>query len=317
MVRVDHRDDGSPRLLLPRRAAPGWGAGDGTASPSSGASARDETPPPARSNAAPSASAAAGSTALNQPAAKGTTLKTTEHERVEHDLPRRLAVAADDGRRSGFRSGRVVALDQEREHPECAATSRRKTIREERERGPGERAGGSGPADERRNRAGRAADDDVLPSIGALQPAHVHDHVERVPDQRQRCREEDSTELASSANEDADRASPTRARRPGADALEFGLALSAFSFALLASSVNLLTATLALVGNLFLRGRVHALAEAHPRRRTSSSAARPARFRRSSAAAAATGFARPGPRSALFPDRLPVDAAALLGARAA
>jgi heme o synthase len=34
-------------------------------------------------------------------------------------------------------------------------------------------------------------------------------------------------------------------------ALEFGLALSAFSFALLASTVNLLTATLALVGNLF------------------------------------------------------------------
>jgi protoheme IX farnesyltransferase len=34
-------------------------------------------------------------------------------------------------------------------------------------------------------------------------------------------------------------------------ALEFGLALSAFSFVLLAASVNVLTATLALVGNLF------------------------------------------------------------------
>jgi protoheme IX farnesyltransferase len=34
-------------------------------------------------------------------------------------------------------------------------------------------------------------------------------------------------------------------------ALEFGLALSAFSFVLLASAVNVLTATLALVGNLF------------------------------------------------------------------
>jgi protoheme IX farnesyltransferase len=34
-------------------------------------------------------------------------------------------------------------------------------------------------------------------------------------------------------------------------ALEFGLALSAFSFVLLASTVNVLTATLALVGNLF------------------------------------------------------------------
>jgi protoheme IX farnesyltransferase len=36
-----------------------------------------------------------------------------------------------------------------------------------------------------------------------------------------------------------------------ARALEFGLALSAFSFVLLASAVNVLTATLALVGNLF------------------------------------------------------------------
>jgi heme o synthase len=40
-------------------------------------------------------------------------------------------------------------------------------------------------------------------------------------------------------------------RVPPALALEFGLALSAFSFVLLASLVNVLTATLALVGNLF------------------------------------------------------------------
>jgi protoheme IX farnesyltransferase len=40
-------------------------------------------------------------------------------------------------------------------------------------------------------------------------------------------------------------------RVPPTYALEFGLALSAFSFTLLASTVNLLTATLALVGNLF------------------------------------------------------------------
>jgi protoheme IX farnesyltransferase len=40
-------------------------------------------------------------------------------------------------------------------------------------------------------------------------------------------------------------------RVPPARALEFGLALSAFSFVLLASAVNVLTATLALVGNLF------------------------------------------------------------------
>jgi protoheme IX farnesyltransferase len=48
------------------------------------------------------------------------------------------------------------------------------------------------------------------------------------------------------------RARPLAAERmPPSSALEFGLALSAFSFVLLASVVNVLTATLALVGNLF------------------------------------------------------------------
>jgi protoheme IX farnesyltransferase len=48
------------------------------------------------------------------------------------------------------------------------------------------------------------------------------------------------------------RARPLAAdRMPVGRALEFGLALSAFSFVLLASAVNVLTATLALVGNLF------------------------------------------------------------------
>src|SRR5205814_5065999 len=48
------------------------------------------------------------------------------------------------------------------------------------------------------------------------------------------------------------RSRPVAAGRvPPAHALEFGLALSAFSFVLLASAVNVLTATLALVGNLF------------------------------------------------------------------
>jgi protoheme IX farnesyltransferase len=48
------------------------------------------------------------------------------------------------------------------------------------------------------------------------------------------------------------RARPLAAdRMPVARALEFGLALSAFSFVLLASAVNTLTAALALVGNLF------------------------------------------------------------------
>jgi heme o synthase len=43
----------------------------------------------------------------------------------------------------------------------------------------------------------------------------------------------------------------TSGRVPASYALEFGLALSAFSFVLLAGVVNLLTAALALVGNLF------------------------------------------------------------------
>jgi protoheme IX farnesyltransferase len=48
------------------------------------------------------------------------------------------------------------------------------------------------------------------------------------------------------------RARPLAAERmPPTQALEFGLALSAFSFVLLASLVNVLTAALALVGNLF------------------------------------------------------------------
>src|SRR5204863_714882 len=48
------------------------------------------------------------------------------------------------------------------------------------------------------------------------------------------------------------RSRPVAAGRvPPAHALEFGLALSAFSFVLLAAAVNTLTAALALVGNLF------------------------------------------------------------------
>jgi protoheme IX farnesyltransferase len=48
------------------------------------------------------------------------------------------------------------------------------------------------------------------------------------------------------------RARPVASGRvPAAYALEFGLTLSAFSFVLLAGAVNVLTATLALVGNLF------------------------------------------------------------------
>jgi heme o synthase len=48
-----------------------------------------------------------------------------------------------------------------------------------------------------------------------------------------------------------DRRPVAEERVPATRALEFGLALSAFSFVLLASTVNVLTAALALVGNLF------------------------------------------------------------------
>ena len=47
-------------------------------------------------------------------------------------------------------------------------------------------------------------------------------------------------------------------RVPAPRALEFGLALSALSFALLASGLNVLTALLALAGNAVLRRRLHA-----------------------------------------------------------
>ena len=71
-------------------------------------------------------------------------------------------------------------------------------------------------------------------------------------------------------------------RVPAPRALEFGLALSALSFVLLASTVNVLTAALALVGNLFyVLVYTRLLKRSTPR--TSSSAARRAPSRRSSA----------------------------------
>ncbi len=66
-----------------------------------------------------------------------------------------------------------------------------------------------------------------------------------------------------------------------AQALEFGVLLSAISFALLASAVNILTAVLALVGNLFYV-LVYTRWLKRSTRRTSSSAALPAQCRRSS-----------------------------------
>ena len=108
--------------------------------------------------------------------------------------------------------------------------------------------------------------------------------------------------------------SPRTASRP-ARALEFGLALMAFSFVLLASLVNVLTAVLALVGGLF-----YVLVYTRWLKRTT-----PQNIVIGGAAgavpplvgwAAATGNLTL-PALFLFADRLLLDAAALLGARAA
>ena len=97
-----------------------------------------------------------------------------------------------------------------------------------------------------------------------------------------------------------------------ARALEFGLALSACSFTLLASTVNVLTAVLALVGNLFYV----VVYTGYLKRRG------PQNIVLGGAAgavpplvgyAAATGGARAS-RGLALPHRLPVDAAAFLGA---
>ena len=102
-------------------------------------------------------------------------------------------------------------------------------------------------------------------------------------------------------------------RVPPERALEFGLALSALSYVVLTSFVNVLAALLALVGNLFYV-IVYTLAEAldaaeHRHRR---------RGRRRAAARRLRGRDRqPDPgRARALPDRLLLDAAALLGARA-
>ena len=98
-----------------------------------------------------------------------------------------------------------------------------------------------------------------------------------------------------------------------AQALEFGIFLSALSFALLASAVNVLTAVLALVGNLF-----YVLVYTRWLKRTT-----PQNIVIGGAAgavpplvgyAAATGSLAL-PALWLFLDRVPLDAAALLGAR--
>ena len=108
---------------------------------------------------------------------------------------------------------------------------------------------------------------------------------------------------------------PVAAERvPPERALEFGLALSAFSFVLLASLVNVLTAVARARRQPLLRARLHALAEAldpaehrHRRRGGRGAAARRLGGRDREPDAA---------RAVPVPDRLLLDAAALLGARA-
>ena len=103
-------------------------------------------------------------------------------------------------------------------------------------------------------------------------------------------------------------------RVSAAQALEFGLLLSALSFALLASAVNVLTAVLALVGNLFyVLVYTRWLKRSTPQNIVIGGAA---------GAVPAARRLRGGdrepraPRALALPHRLPLDAAALLGARA-
>ena len=104
-------------------------------------------------------------------------------------------------------------------------------------------------------------------------------------------------------------------RVPPARALEFGLALSAASFVLLAAFTNALTAVLALVGNLFY-------VLVYTRWLKRSTAQNIVIGGAAGAVPPLVGYAAATGHLALpalvaLPDRLPLDAAALLGARAA
>ena len=104
-------------------------------------------------------------------------------ERVEQDLLHGLALAAHDRQHRDPRL-RVVALDQERQRPEVRRRPE-EDDQEERDRRQSQVPGRGRPADQRRDRAGGPADDDVL-RRRALQPAGVDEDVEEVPDERQR-----------------------------------------------------------------------------------------------------------------------------------
>ena len=176
---------GAPGLPPPpRRAGRGREASSGRGRPRFGASARAGAATPARGRrrrAAPRRRSRPGR--ASSPTAS---VNADEHERVQDDLPRRLGVAADD-RQHRHLGRRVVLLDQQRERPEVRRRPE-EDDQEEPERGQAEVPGRGCVADERRHRAGRAADDDVL-RRRALQPAGVDEDVEEVADERERGRE--------------------------------------------------------------------------------------------------------------------------------
>ena len=104
--------------------------------------------------------------------------------------------------------------------------------REQVDRGPRQRAAGRGPADQRRHRAGGAADHDVLWGA-ALQPDRVHADVADEPAQRQRGgqqvhgqRQQHERQRAQSTNPNDQRGAgrdPARRDRPRGGAAHLGV----------------------------------------------------------------------------------------------
>ena len=128
-----------------------------------------------------------------------------QHDRVEDDLPRRLAVAAHDREHRHACSG-VRVLDHHGQRPEVRGRPEEHD-EEQPERRKREAARRRRVADERRYGARGPADDDVL-RRRALEPARVDDDVE------ERCRRARAravrrlTAEARSTNESAERTSP-------------------------------------------------------------------------------------------------------------
>ena len=97
-----------------------------------------------------------------------------EEDRVEDDLEAGLVLAADDGhhRDAGLR---VLVLHEQRQRPEVGRRPEEHD-REQQDRRPADGPAHGGPADERRHRARRAADHDVL-RRAALEPDRVDEDV--------------------------------------------------------------------------------------------------------------------------------------------